>query len=267
MNYTIKQNEKELFDKWSLECPNGGLLFRGDFGINTKPNDNGDFTWNRTSANEEELWYNSCKRLMILTKDLNDNELWDIREESGGRKHLKKNHILSMKDLQFHGKIFHRRLNRWVFGIYEEYNGKYPSFEEVQDYKEMGLYYEKVPLVRINCKIEIGGSCVENNVLVESMHKNKTFLIEQIKLYKANIILCCGSAIFYFLKKNYFDDMIEVDDSEDWIYYSKTKNIVIINSYHPSYRGRCDKWLYDELMKKFSQSVSKLKMKFLPLTE
>ena len=61
--------------------------------------------------------------------------------------------------------------------------------------------------------------------------------------------------------------MIEVDDSEDWIYYSKTKNIVIINSYHPSYRGRCDKWLYDELMKKFSQSVSKLKMKFLPLTE
>ena len=87
MNYTIKQNEKELFDKWSLECPNGGLLFRGDFGINTKPNDNGDFTWNRTSANEEELWYNSCKRLMILTKDLNDNELWDIREESGGRKH------------------------------------------------------------------------------------------------------------------------------------------------------------------------------------
>jgi CRISPR/Cas system endoribonuclease Cas6 (RAMP superfamily) len=102
--------------------------------------------------------------------------LWDIREESGGRKHLKTNHILSMKDLQFHGKIFHRRLNRWVFGIYEEYNGKYPSFEEVQDYKEMGLYYEKVPLVRINCKIEIGGSCVENNVLVESMHKNKTFL-------------------------------------------------------------------------------------------
>ena len=171
-----------------------------------------------------------------------------------------------MKDLQFHGKIFHRRLNRWVFGIYEEYNGKYPSFEEVQDYKEMGLYYEKVPLVRINCKIEIGGSCVENNVLVESMHKNKTFLIEQIKLYKANIILCCGSAIFYFLKKNCFHDMKEVDDSEDWIYYSKTKNVVIINSYHPSYR-RCDKWLYDELIKKFSQGISRLKMKFSPLTE
>lgn len=282
MDYTIKKEENELFSKWELFkkqsnedfCPNGGLLFRGDFGINTEPNNKGKFTWNRMPANEEELWYKSCKRLMILTKDQNDDESWDIREESGGRKHLKNNQLPSEKELQFNGnRLFHKILSRWVFGIYEEHNGKYPSFEEVQDYKKTGLYYEKVPLVRINCKIELGSSSVDNEDLIESMNKNKSFLIEQLKMYKANIILCCGhnqkkgNVILNFVKEHYLKDMEIVHDSGEWLYYSKDKNIIIIDSYHPSYSGVTEEWSYCELVKNFSQSVSKKKINFLPLTE
>lgn len=276
INYSIKEKEDELFSAWALHnknfCPNGGLLFKGNFSINPIPNDKGEFTWDRsTSNNEEKLWCKSNKRLMILTKDLNDTEAWDIRKESGGRKHLKQNQIPSEENLLFTGDPFKRKLNRWVYGIYKEYKGKYPSFEEVKDYKKMGLFYEQVPLVRINCKIELGTNSVENNVLAESMENNKSFLIKQIQLYKANIILCCGytykdgNIILNFLKENYLKDIRKVEGSEGWIYYSENENIIIINSYHPSYTGYTDEWFYNELMKNFSLSVSKLDFVFLPL--
>ena len=279
IDYSIKDKEDELFSIWKQHhedfCPNGGLLFRGNFGINPIANDNGEFTWNRMPSNDEEiLWCKSDKRLMVLSKDLNDTELWDIRQESGGRKHLKQNQMPSEEKLLFTGAPFKRKLNRWVYGIYKEYRGEYPSFEEVKDYKKMGLFYEQTPLVRINCKIELGTNCVKNEVLKESMESNKSFLIKQIKLYKANIILCCGytkkegNVILKFLTENYLNDIKVIEGSGDWIYYSESKKIVIINSFHPSCRGKgkSDEWLYNELVKNFSQSVSNLDIIFSPLT-
>ena len=171
----------------------------------------------------------------------------------------------SEEKLLFTGAPFKRKLNRWVYGIYKEYRGEYPSFEEVKDYKKMGLFYEQTPLVRINCKIELGTNCVKNEVLKESMESNKSFLIKQIKLYKANIILCFGNIILNFLKENYLKDIREVEGSEGWIYYSENENIIIINSYHPSYTRYTDEWFYNELISKFSHSVSKLDVVFSPL--
>ena len=154
--YNLKEKEKNLFSRWakslnlSIEefCPNGGLLFKGDFGLNDINEDN-LYTWNRAEGNEEEIWCKSPKRLMILTKDLNDSEGWDIREESGGRAHLPEMYIPSNENLIYKGIGFYRKLNRWVYGIFNEKSGSYPSFETVQDYKEMGQFYESAPLVRI----------------------------------------------------------------------------------------------------------------------
>lgn len=276
----IKTKEKNLFDKWAQSlhlstqdfCPNGGLLFRGDFYLN-EPDENGIYTWGRKPGDENRLWCNSCKRLMILTKDLNDNELWDIRQESGGRFPMPVKLIPQEKELQYKGVSFYRRLNRWVFGIYKENHGIYPQFKDVQDYNIVGRFYETTPLVRINCKRENGKSSVSNNELKRAMWVDKEFLIEQLRLYRANIILCCGCSdniIPNFVKKNYLNDLDVIEGTGDWIYFSEKEMIIVINSYHPSISYHPlikinDKWLYDEFMKNFAIGIAKSKIEFKPI--
>lgn len=275
--YNIKEKEKNLFLRWAMSLnltkedsfSNGGLLFRGDFGLNDI-NEFNLYTWNRLEGKEEEIWCKSPKRLMILTKDLNDTEGWDIREESGGRTQLYEKIIPVDEDIQYSGLGFYRKLNRWVYGIYKESNGSYPQFSDLGDFKEMGKFYESAPLVRINCKIEIGGSRVENKILINSMNQHKEFLIEQIKLYHANIILCCGfqkgcNVILNFIKEHIFEDLKPVPNTDDWIYFSNKYNLIAINSYHPTTRHKKDEFLYDELVKNFAKAVANYHIKFKPL--
>lgn len=269
----IKSKEKQLYLKWAQKlqiedfCPNGGLLFRGNFHLN-EPNDNKRYTWYRDSGDENIRWCNSCKRLMILTKDLNDDEMWDIRQESGGRAQMSENRIPPEEEIRYMGYSFYRRLNRWVFGILKENQGCYPQFEEIKDkYNMLGHFYENAPLVRINCKYELGGSSVKDNILEEEMMRNKELLVEQFKLYKANIILCCGNQILNFVKQYCFKGLNVIDDTNNRVYYSAEDNVIVINSYHPSVRGRGlnDKWLYEEFMKNIAIGFSKYKNIFKPL--
>lgn len=112
--YNIKEKEKNLFLRWAMSLnltkedsfSNGGLLFRGDFGLNDI-NEFNLYTWNRLEGKEEEIWCKSPKRLMILTKDLNDTEGWDIREESGGRTQLYEKIIPVDEDIQYSGLGFY----------------------------------------------------------------------------------------------------------------------------------------------------------------
>ena len=123
--------------------------------------------------------------------------------------------------------------------------------------------------LRINCKIEKGGPRVDNQVLIESMNRQKEFLIEQIKLYHANIILCCGfqngyNAILKFLNDNIFEDLELVPDTDKWIYFSRHYNILVIDSYHPSATFE-DEWLYEELVRNYTNAVTKCPIIFTPL--
>lgn len=275
----IKTKEKNLFNKWAQSlhlsaqdfCPNGGLLFRGKFYLN-EPDEYNQYTWGRHSGNECSLWCNSCKRLMILTKDLNDDELWDIREESGGRYNMFENRVPQDDELLYKGIPFYRKINRWVYGIYNESHGKYPAFNDIKnEYNKLGRFYENAPLVRINCKREVGKSSVENHVLKNAMNKDKLFLTEQLKLYKANIILCCGytektgNIILNFVRENYLHDLKEVESTEDWIYFSNKLNTIVINSYHPSATILDDESSYDELMKNFVRGIAISGVVFSPI--
>ena len=275
--YNIKDKEQELFTRWAASlhlseeefCPNSGLLFRGDFGLNDANEDN-LYTWGRAEGNEEEMWCKSPKRLMILTKELNDPHGWDIREESGGRAQLEEKIIRSDEELRYVGNNIYRKMNCWVYGILKEENSTYPPYEDVTDYNKMGRFYESAPLVRINCKFEIGGSSVENKVLVDSMNKHKDLLVEQIQLYQPNIILCCGfqngeNVICNFIQENIYKDLKLVENTDHWVFYSPKYNLIAIDAYHPSVRSYTDQFLYEELLKNFTIAVSDCHMKFDPL--
>lgn len=275
----IKAQEKKLFNEWAQSlhqseqefCPNGGLLFRGDFYLN-EPDEKSNYTWGRNPGDECSLWCNSSKRLMILTKDLNDETLWDIREESGGRCPLSENCIPLDEQLCYKGIPFYRKINRWVYGIFQENHGIYPMFNDIKkEYNILGRFYEKAPVVRINCKHEVGKSRVENHILKEAMYKDALFLTKQLKIYKANIILCCGytektgNIIMDFVKDNYLNDLQVVESTDNWIYFSAKENVIVINSYHPSATILDDESLYDELMKNFVRGISRSGVVFSPI--
>ena len=267
---SIKSDERNLFNKWTSSinqdmadfCPNGGLLFRGNFFLNP-PNENGMYTWNREEGNEELLWNNSSRRIMILTKDLNDNELWDIRAESGGRAKVYDNELLE-KNVRYLGIPFYRKLNRWIYGIYNTAVDSCIDFDKVRDITNMGRFYEQVPLVRINCKQEVGSSRISNAILKDAIQNAKNLLVEQIEIYGANIILCCGysqnvirtgNIILNFLIENIYKDLEMIPNTEEWCYYSKSYNIIAINSYHPTSTQDSDKGLYENLIKNFSKAL------------
>lgn len=266
----IKIKEKNLFKKWAKHlnqdetefCPNGGLLFRGNFFLN-QPNDNGIYTWNREEGEEEKLWENTSRRIMILTKDLNDVELWDIRKESGGRNKVNTSIVLD-EEITYSGIAFYRKLNRWIYGIYNSTCTLPVPFNQVKDRKKMGQFYEQVPLVRINCKQEIGTSSILNTELNNAIQGNKDFLIEQINMYEPNIILCCGyrehesktgNVILNFIIENIYQDLELIPDTEEWCYYSKKNNIIAINSYHPTATEDSDEGLYENLVRNFSKAL------------
>lgn len=274
---SIKEREKQLFEEWREEigeeyCINGGLQFRGDYFL-TEASD-GVCYWDRKEGNEEMLWNESSKRVLILTKDLNEpGDTWDIRKESCGRKAVQADQK-NDPQIQYLNNIgFYRKLKRWVYGIFKYTNDiDIPTFDYVKSNPdELAKFYEQAPLVRINCKMESGGSTVNNNELLSYIDRDKEFLSRQIKIYQPNVIICCGNQnseniILNQLVREIYSDLCIVENTKGWVYYSKDSNVLVVDSYHPSARIK-DKRLYDEFLTNFYNGVRKVNFVFSPLVK
>lgn len=224
----IWQEWKTLADKFGEgeELVTDGLLLRGEIFY-----ENG--CWHRLSGNEEELWNNAGRRLLILTKDLNDDEAWDIRQETGR---------LNTVAFSYNRAIpFYKNLRMWSYGLLNTTNGEYPDFEKASDMGISGPFYETAPIARVNCKKQVGGGSIKDSVLMHYLEKYAGPLKKQISLYDADILLCCGCSsggnlIMDFVKSQYLTDLVPIPDTGNWIWYSPSSGKVVINSYHPSAR-------------------------------
>lgn len=264
---SIKEREEQLFKDWRKEigedfCVNGGLQFRGEFFLGESSD--GFCYWDRKEGDEETLWKESPKRVLILTKDLNEpGDTWDIRKESCGRKAIP----IEQRDastVQYLNIGFYRRLKRWVYGIFKSTNEfDIPTFDYVcRNSEELAKFYEHAPLVRINCKMESGVSTISNNELSSYINRDKKFLIQQIKIYQPNVIVCCGKKIILNQLVKEIYNLQEI--VENCVYYSEDSNVLVVDSYHPSARIK-DKRLYDEFLTNFYKGVKAVDFVFSPL--
>lgn len=120
---TIHKQEELIFKEYQALLGNNseispdGLHYLGDFYYT---ND----CWGRDCGDEEEKWYQYCNRkrgLVVLTKELNDEKAWDIREE-----HARKNGV---EEPTPSNHIFYRNLRRWVYALLNMDNkGNIPNF-------------------------------------------------------------------------------------------------------------------------------------------
>ena len=231
----LKQLEQQILDEWrrfaeskhdAEEFSEDGLLWRGLIYY-------ADGSWHRREGNEEELWLNAKRRLLILTKDLNDTEAWNIRQETGRQNTA----VFSYQC----GAPFIKNLRMWTYGLLHTTPEEIPDFKTVRNMELSGPFFETAPIAHVNCKKQCGGSSITNRLLSSYLNDYADFLKKQIALYDANIILCCGcvngkNLILDFVRSQYLADLQVVPDTEDWIYYSPATEKWVINSYHPSAR-------------------------------
>lgn len=242
--------EQALFEEWKrrvlenepeADFAPDGMLYRGSIefnedGVGYKP---------RPLGKAAEQWDAAPKRLLILTKDLNDNEGgWDIRYDTG-RVYDAGKFVVRTSHLRFYSN-----LTLWAYALLDASEGNpIDVFDMTPSWDELRECYETAPIARVNCKKTVGSEKCPNAVLRKHLETYGDLLQEQIALYDADIILCCGGSdlIKDFIKEKYLPDL-EAVEGTDWMYFSRSTNKLVVNSYHPSYMGCSPEKIYESMM-------------------
>jgi putative uncharacterized protein (fragment) len=261
---SIHEEEDRILEELSNNCPASidkdklvpdGLHYLGKLSYE----ENG--CWERDPGNEEERWEDICDQkrgLVVLTKDLNDDQVWDIRIDHG-----RKNNIADPTPSR---KGFYENLRRWIYGLMTMSDSgempEYPTTEDVQ-----GHFVEQ-PWVRMNLKKELGKGSVRDSVLHANIEATKESLKEQLKLYRrASIYIDCAKGEGIELLKQMYPDIISFSSGEKpRISYSEEYRFIIIDSHHPSYPRMKRRTYYDD-MKKAVQDFFQKHHNFLNILE
>ena len=174
----------------------------------------------------ECLWTNSERRVLFLLKEPNRNERedykdWDWSEGSG---------------------TFGNVLAYWLEGLMRTTKQYCPSYDNISSRKDI---FKKYPLAIVNSKKVAGGSSANWNTIWKYAERDKSFLRTQIReIIKPNIIVCGGSNDNEIIFRKVLSIALECifPDIKDgfkkinnWCYYNTEKDIVLIDSYHPSF--------------------------------
>lgn len=250
----VDYNEKlnSLFEKWKKQAKNNGhtgfcgdgLMYRGK---KWETEDGGKTYYGKSRGNENTLWFNAEKRVLFLLKDTNNNPNHDMREFSPGG---------NDRSIAFH----YKNIAYWFFGLLSFQENKVaPEFKKLDFWKDVFPLFDTQPYAIVNCKKESGGSNLSNVTLKEHMELYVDFIKEEIEILDPDIIVCGGgqSAIKNFVKEHVYTDIEKISNNNNWIYYSKKSNKVVIDSYHPSYWGASQEEIYTRMMNAYKEFLSK----------
>lgn len=228
MEYNSK--EDELFQKWSKilgvtmdEFVSDGLLFHAGLEFD-------GLNYVRTiSGNNSLNWDSSKRRLLIITRDQpsEDGNVWDVRGEVP----------LKADGCSFKPIPMFKCLIPWTQAALL-YDSKSLVFS-FDDKEQLINFWLNAPIARMNCGKMAGqqvkhGGCGRNKV-VGYLQQSKSFILEQIKLYDANIIMCTTgydsqtNPVVDFLKETYLPDLLKINN---YLWFSVSQRKVVLDTYH-----------------------------------
>lgn len=131
-----------------------------------------------------------------------------------------------------------------------------PDFDDINRQEVYQPFYDATPLARINCKKQPGGATLSNADLHTYLTRYRDLLTRQITAYAPRILLCCGGSnlIKDFIRETILPDLRQTND---WIYHSPATSTLLINSYHPSYRGATHRDMYAGMMSALQQHLDR----------
>lgn len=174
----------------------------------------------------ECLWTNSERRVLFFLKEPNGN---------GGEDY--KNWVWSEGSETF-GNV----LAYWLEGLMTTTKNYCPTYDDISSRKDI---FKKYPLAIVNSKKLPGGSSANWDTIWKYAERDKSFLRTQIReILKPNIIVCGGSndnednyrKVLSIALECIFPDIKDgFKQKNNWCYYNSEADILLIDSYHPTY--------------------------------
>lgn len=196
--------------------------------------------WEREQGEELQNWSQSGIKLLELTKDINDDFVWDIRKETGLKPHCENPQI---------GCRWYKNLMRWEFLIIQSLlTGEIPKFSELDQSTLINSFNTSVS-ARINCKKTVGHGTCDPTELKKHINLYGDLISLQIKHLEPNVILiggCSKNIILEKVVKPIFPKLEKIDYS-GWIYFCNEKGCLIINGYNPTPIVKKDETIYCQL--------------------
>lgn len=236
--------EEKLFERWaqrakelhdSEDITKDGLLYRGDLWFD-------GYCQVHKKANEEQMWSDASIRLLVLTKELYDEDGWDIRSESG--------RVPSPRLTCRTAYRFFPNLELWVYGLMNIPDRKAIPFSRADNEVRLQGFYENAPIARVNCKKQPDLHAASNTVLQKYIDNYADLLKEQIAMYDADIILCTGGQglLVKFLKEHLYSDLEQYNEH---CFFSPSTGVVAVKQYHPCYTVYSRKEMYTAMIKDY----------------
>ncbi|MBO7546433.1 MAG: hypothetical protein J6T19_07010 [Paludibacteraceae bacterium] len=241
---TYRDQEEKLFERWAQRArklrdadmiTKDGLLYRGEVSWD-------GFCQIHHPANEQQLWDDAGMRLLVLTKELFEEDCWDIRTETG--------RVPSPRLTVRTAQRFFPNLELWAYGLLTIPERKVIPFAKADNPTRLQGFYENAPIARVNCKKQPDMKAVSNAVLQKYMDGYADLLREQITMYHADIILCLGGQgiMVNFIRKNVYTDL---EDVNAHCFYSPSANVLVVKQYHPTYNVYSRKEMYSGMIQDY----------------
>ncbi|MDE7368246.1 MAG: hypothetical protein K2N08_00525 [Muribaculaceae bacterium] len=252
-NYTHQENDQILEEWENLSIKNGkekietdGVAYKG--GIKPFIGSDGNTYHERLSGNEEDIWNNSDKRILFVAKELNDpKNPYDSR-------------VVMSFDPDKGIIPTHKFLKAMLFitsGLLHSSEKHAAKFNKEEPMEKLMADWDKAAVAKINVKKQPGGSTSSFSEISQAMEDYKEFLVKQVKLLNANIIVCCDGrgVILSAIRDWVYPNAKKVND---FVWYDKEAETLLINSYHLSAR-KSYKNLYDRVISSYVDALAKLK--------
>lgn len=174
----------------------------------------------------ECLWTDANRRVLFLLKEPNQNEGEDYKDWDWAEGTDQFGNVLAY----------------WLEGILRTKSNYSPTYNDISFRKDI---FSKFPLAICNLKKIAGDSQADWKEIWEYAERDKEFLRRQIReILRPNIIVCGGSndsndsykkVLTIALEIIYPDLKTEFKRINSWCYFNSKEDILLIDSYHPSY--------------------------------
>ena len=258
-----------LFDKWEKKLPEEHKEMFCRDGLMRRP----------SGKDVNALWGSATRRVAFLLKDKSDGSCDDIRnwlvnDNDNGK------YCRELKGGKIGRTGFLPNIARMLYGLLNvSIKDNNPlGFDEVkskmQDVRET---WNNAPVVLIETKKNAGGKNVSDADMQEAIMRDNLLLQEELKILKANIMVCCDAndSQFKFVTEIYLKnkkcvilDSVEFQGFRSCcLYYYPEEKVAVIKSYHPTRSKGKPNWIVYErvvctlrkLLKEYPEPFEKIK--------
>lgn len=244
MNYHTK--EEDLYLRWAQRArqlhegdviTKDGLLYRGEMWFD-------GFNQVRRPGDEEQLWDDAGMRMLVMSRELDEDDGWDLRGESG--------RVPSPRLTCRTAQRFFPNLELWVYGLMNIPDRKVMPFSAADHPTRLQGFYENGPIARIVCKKQNDMRATGNTAMQKYLRDYGDLLAEQVRLYGADVILCVGGqgVIVKFLGEKVFPDLRQVNAH---VWYSAASGVAVVKQYHPNYNVYSRKEMYTAMIDDYQE--------------